>query len=265
RRRFVQVAALALLAMASAVSRPESARAQSTPSADEIIRQMKAALEPPRPSLRKMDLTFDDRGTITKLQLAQARKRFPDGDRTLTVMLGPEGARGIAYLTMSPANGPAVEYLYVPVVRRIRKLVPAENYQSFLDTDFSYADLGMLPLETTNELLGTEVIDGRKAYKVQSIPTSVIQTWYYARTVTWIDAETLLPMRREFYSPAGEVFKVETFGSVSKVDGVPTPLQIRMQTLASNTSSTLDVTAIDYDVELPDELFDPEKLRFASE
>ncbi|MEW6271062.1 MAG: outer membrane lipoprotein-sorting protein [Thermodesulfobacteriota bacterium] len=258
------LALLAFLAAASASFAPPSASAQP-PGADEIIRQMKAALEPPKPSLRTMDLTFDDHGTKTRFQLAQARKRLPDGERSLTVLLEPDDARGIAYLTAQKQGGEAVEWLYVPVVRRTRKLVPAENYQSFLDTDFTYGDLGLLPLDTTNKLVATEVVEGRKAYKVESIPTSAVKTWYYSRTVTWVDAESLLPIRREFLSPAGDLFKVETFGSVARIDGIPTPLQIRMEDVRGGTSSTLDVTSVDYDADLPDSLFDPKKLRVVAE
>jgi hypothetical protein len=261
RRRFVHLGTLVLLAAAGSLVRPALARAQPVPSGDEIIRQMKAALEPSKPSIRTMDLTFDDQGSKTRFGLAQARKTLPDGDRALTVLLEPDDARGIAYLTSQPRSGEAFEWLYVPVVRRTRKLVPAENYQSFLDTDFTYGDLGLLPLDTTNKLLATEQIEGKKAYKVESIPTSTVKTWYYSRTMTWIDAETLLPIRREFMSPAGDLFKVETFGAVTRVDGVPTPLQIRIEDVRGKTSSTLDVTSISYDADVPDSLFEPAKLR----
>jgi hypothetical protein len=237
-----------------------TAAAADQPSADQIVRQMKLALEPQKPSVRTMTMTFDDRGTKTTFGLVQARKRLPDGNRSLTVLLEPEDARGIAYLTSQPAQGEAVEWLYVPVVRRTRKLVPAENYQSFLDTDFTYGDLGLLPIDTANKLLGTEVVEGKKAYKVESIPSSSVKQWYYSRTVTWIDAETLLPIRREFMSPAGDLFKVETFGSVKRVDGMPTPLEIRIENVGTNTSTTLAVDSVTYDAALPDALFAPEKL-----
>jgi outer membrane lipoprotein-sorting protein len=231
------------------------------PSADDVVRQMKSALEPPKPSMRTMTLTLDDQGTKTTFGLVQARKKLADGDRSLTVLIEPDDARGIAYLTSDSGSGEATEWLYVPYVQRTRKLVPAENYQSFLDTDFTYADIGLLPTDTRNTLLGTETVEAKKAYKIESIPSSAVKQWYAARTVTWIDAETLLPMRREFYSPAGEVFKTATYGAVTRVDGVPTPLEITMTNRQGGTSTTLKVTSVSYEANIPDTLFAPEGLR----
>lgn len=252
---------VALLVSAAAILAAAPSRAADAPSADEVVRQMKAALEPPKPSLRAMTMTFDDQGTKSTFRLVQARKRLSDGPRAVTVLLEPAGARGIAYLTADAPGGSATEWLYVPYVQRTRKLVPAENNQSFMDTDFTYGDLGLLPVDTRNTMLGTETTDGRKTYKIESVPSSSVKQWYYSRTVTWIDAETLLPMRREFFSPAGDLFKVETFGRVTRIDGVPTPLETRITNVGTNTTTTLEVTSISYDANLPDSLFQPESLR----
>ncbi|MBY0278719.1 outer membrane lipoprotein-sorting protein [Candidatus Binatia bacterium] len=255
---FRRLAVLLATACAILVGRP--ALAQKAPSADEVVRQMKAALEPPKPSIRTMTMTLDDRGTKSTFGLVQARKRLADGDRALTVLLEPEGARGIAYLTADSGSG-ATEWLYVPYVQRTRKLVPAENYQSFMDTDFTYGDLGLLPVDTRNNLLGTETIDDKKAYKVESIPSTSVKQWYYSRTVTWIDASTLLPLRREFFSPAGDLFKVETFGSVTRIDGVPTPLEMRITDVGTGSTTTLTVNSVSYEANVPDSLFQPDGLR----
>jgi outer membrane lipoprotein-sorting protein len=249
-----------ILVGATLLSAAMPAWCAAPPSADEIVQQMKAALEPAKPSIRTMTLTLDDHGKRTSFELVQARKHLADGDRSLTVLLEPSDARGIAYLAAATPSGDA-EWLYVPYVQRIRKLVPAENYQSFMDTDFTYGDLGLLPTDSKNTLLGTEPIDGKKAYKVESVPSSSVKQWYYSRTVTWTDAETLLPLRREFYSPAGELFKTETFGSVSRIDGVPTPLETKLTTVGVGSSTTLLVTSVSYDANVPDSLFVPDGLR----
>lgn len=261
RRVTVPSRRLALLGLtAAALLAAVSVRAADAPSADEVVRQMKAALEPPKPSIRTMTMVFDDRGTKSTFGLVQARKRLPTGAHALTVLLEPEGAKGIAYLTADEADGGPTEWLYVPYVQRTRKLVPAENYQSFMDTDFTFGDLGLLPVDTRNTMLGTEQMDGKTAYKVESVPSTTVKQWYYSRTVTWIDATTLLPIRREFYSPAGDLFKTETFGTVTRIDGVPTPLEMRITNVRTNSTTTLTVTSVTYDANVQDSLFDEKGL-----
>ena len=176
--RLATLAAVAATALALVVG---SAAAADPPSADEVVRQMKSALEPPKASVRTMTMTFDDHGQKTSFGLVQARKKIADGEHSLTVLLEPADARGIAYLTADAGTGDPVEWLYVPYVQRTRKLVPAENYQSFMDTDFTYGDLGLLPVDTKNTMLGTEQVDGKKTYKVESIPGSTVKQWYYSR------------------------------------------------------------------------------------
>ena len=263
RRNHAARRTLAFLAFATAAaSIAAPAFADDAPSADQIIGQMKAALEPPKASLRRYTMTVNQGSEHTKFTLVQARKALPDGNRSLTVILAPEDAKGIAYLVAEKPKGQDnLEWLYIPVVRRVRELVPAENYTSFLDSDFTYGDLGFLDPASTNKLLGSETVGGKKTWKVESIPGSTTKQWYYSRIVTWVDAETLLPVKREFYSPANAVFKIEAFDDVSRVDGIATPFKITMANLPAKSTSVLEVTDVAYGLDIPDDLFGPDKLR----
>lgn len=233
------------------------------PTGDQVLAQMKAALEPDKSSVRRMQMTVIQDKERRSFTLAQARKRLADGARSLIVLLEPDAAKGLAYLMAEkgPGREDNTEWIYIPVVRRVRELTPAETFTGFLESDFTYADLGLLDLSTTNKLLGTESIGGKKAFKVESIPDERVRQWYFARIVTWVDADTLLPVKREFVSPSGLTFKVETFESVSRVDGIPTPFKITMQNLPAGTSTELQVTDLSYGLEIPDDFFGKDKLR----
>lgn len=257
-------AAACALALAAAVALPARGLAQKAPAnGDQVIAAMKAALEPDKPSVRRMDLTVSQDSEQRHFTLVQARKHLDGGMRSITVLLAPDDAKGLAYLVAEkrPGQKDNTQWVYIPVVRRIREMVPAENYLAFLDSDFTYADLGFVDQTATNNLLGTETVNGKKAYKVQSIPGDTTKQWYFARIITWVDAETLLPIKREFVSPAGNTFKVETFDGVSRFDGVPTPLKTTMRNLPDQTSSVLTVTDVSYGLVIPDEVFSKDKLR----
>jgi hypothetical protein len=248
---------LAVLGLQAVNSPPARA---ADPDPDQLIRAMKEAIEPSKPSTRVMSLTAAG-PTAQAMQLVQARKVSADGTRALTFLIHPDEARGMAYLIEEKKGQPtSVEYIYVPVVRRVRKLVQAENYRPFMDTDFTYSDLGFLSLQAKNRYIGDEPLNGKNTHKVESIPTSSVRQWYYSKYVTWIDADTHLPIKREFYSPADELFKVETFDDVTVVDGVPTPTRITMQDRLGKTSSELKVISVSYNNEIPDDFFTPEKL-----
>ncbi|MDG2303132.1 MAG: outer membrane lipoprotein-sorting protein [Candidatus Binatia bacterium] len=241
--------------------------AAAEPDAAQIIRDMREAVEPSKPSTRVLTLTAKHGGRSESLKLIQARKKLPDGTRaSLTFVIEPEDARGLAYLEQHDVKGNSKEYTYAPVIRRVRELTPAESYTSFLHTDFSYGDLGFLPVEDSNEFLGTEKEgNDRVFYKIQSTPSSAAQQWYYSRYVTWIDAASKLPVKREYYSPAGELFKLEVFEDVTQIDGVPTPTKVTMNNLPAKSSSEMVVSSVSYNNGIPDEFFTPKMLHTLSD
>jgi hypothetical protein len=233
------------------------------PPATTIVEKMRAALEPARPSIRRLTLSVSaPRGDATQLYAGQARTRRADGDWMLTIVLQPSSVRGIAFLVRQARDRSDDQWTYLPAVRRVRKVVPVQRYQAFLGSDFTFADLGFVSRSSSYELLATEQRDGVRAHKVQEVPG---EQWYYARVVTWIDADSALPLRREFYDPSNTLWKVERFAEVKSVDGVPTPMRIRMEDVREPGHSEIVVTALDYDASVPDELFDPEALPGAAD
>ena len=228
------------------------------PDTQSIVQQMKEALEPARSSTRKLSITVNAQtGQATQWLAGQAREKRTEGSRMLTVMLAPETVRGIAILVQDRGTEPDKQWVYVPAVRRVREISPVESYQAFLNTDFTYSDLGFVSRRERYELLGTESRDGVRAYRVQAVPR---EQWYYSRIVTWIAADSWLPIRREFNDPAGLIWKVETWGDVTRIDGIPIPLLDRMEEVRQGGSTEIRVSDLLWDRKLPAELFEPKNL-----
>jgi outer membrane lipoprotein-sorting protein len=228
------------------------------PDAATVARRMKAALEPARASVRRLDITISsENGESTRYTAAQARKQTPDGDAMLTVLLAPEATRGIAVVVRERPQQDDVLWVYLPAVRRVRKIVPAARYEAFVHSDFTYADLGFVSMRETYKLLPAEKVDGATRYVLQETPRD---RWQYARIVDHVAPDTWLPLRREFYDPSNTLWKVEELADVTAVDGVPTPTRVRMQDVQQGGSSEIHVSAVRYDVDVPDTLFEPEHL-----
>lgn len=257
RRSFVATLCLVLAASPLAAATP--------PNADEIVREMRRAMQPDAPSVRVLTLVAQNDEASRQIRLLQARKTVGDEQRSLAVILQPQDVRGLAYLHTEAPDGATKQYVYAPTIDRARKLTAPETHASFLFTDFTYGDLGLLPRDLTNTVVGEEEIGGRTYVKVESTPNDATQRWNYSRYVTWIDPATNLPVRREFFSPAGERFKVQSFETVVRIDGIPTPMKTTMSDLPADTRSEMEVTSITYGDELPDSLLDPENLHELSE
>jgi hypothetical protein len=225
--------------------------------APSVLRRMKEALEPARSSTRSITVRLQSRsGEATQWVAAQARKELADAHGMLTVLLAPEQMRGIALLVRDRPSEPEL-HIYVPAVRRARRLLPVEVNQSFFGTDITYADLGFVDLRPQSRLLGTEDRDGKRVYRVEEVPA---ERWYYARIVSVVSGGSWLPLEREFYDAANALWKTERIGRVTTIEGVPTPLSVRMENVQEGSSTELEVTEVRYGVDLPDALFDPARL-----
>jgi len=243
------------------VSSPSAVQAQD-PTMD-VVKKMKEVFEPVRPSTRRVVLTVNSGGETVQFVAGQARKQFPDGKRMVMVLLQPPDLKGNNYLTWEPKDTkPTAVWAWIPFLRRIREFTPVDAYEHYLGSDFTFADLGFVRLHPNYKLLGEEEHGGKQTYKIEE--TVPKERAYYSRVVTWVDKATLLPLQRDYYDPAGTLWKTETF-EVTTIDGVPTPIRIVMTDLQAKTSTVQQIDNVKYNVEIPDALFDPMKLPAAAD
>jgi hypothetical protein len=232
------------------------------PDAKTLAGRMKRALEPDAPSLRKVTLTVSQEGTTSQVTLGQARAKVAGGPRILTVVLAPADLRGTAYLVKEEPAGPNDRlWIYLPAIGRVRTVVSPEAFSAFLNSDFTYADLGFVNLRARYSVVGEATVDGTHAYRLESVPS---QQWYYSRIVTAVAADSALPVERKFYDPASQLWKVEKFHEVATIDGVPTVLDVEMDDVQAKSRSELVVTDLEYGGQVPDALLDPAGLPHAA-
>lgn len=231
--------------------------AHGRPEIATIIKDMKAALEPARPSVRELTLEISTPdGDVTVWTAAQARKVVNGQQQMLTVVLADELLRGNAWLVREGLKGaPDLEWVYEPATRRIKELVPVLANDGFVGSDFTFTDLGFEKLHARYALLGTENVYGMPTYKLEATPAKTPGNWLYGRILTWVDAETMLPVQRELYDLSNKLYKVQFFERVERIDGVPTILRTRIENRQTGDRSEISVTGIRYDVEIPDSLF----------
>jgi len=248
---------LVVLGLAATVA---GAAPADAPDVNDLVARMKATLEPPKSSVRKLDLTISgDRGDPSRWVIAQARKTIDGRPRMLTLVLAPPSARGIASIVID--GTPPETALYMPAVRRVRMLVPQDGYESVLGSDFTYFDLGFVRRHDAYSLAGAEQRNGQDAWKLEQIPAN---SWYYSKIVAWIDKTTLLPIERDYYTSAGELWKVQKFDKIVTIDGQPVATHITMQDTRTGGTSEIRVSKLRFDADLPDSFFEQAGLREAA-
>lgn len=250
----------ALLAIALVVGLVRAGAAADPPGINELVGRMKMAMEPASSSVRQIDLAISgETGGTTRWSVAQARKVIDGQARILNVLLAPASQSGIASLMVD--SNPAETLLWVPSVRRVRTLIPRDGYEAFLGSDFTYFDVGFVRRQDKYSYLGVGERNGRQAWRIQQVPTS---PWFYSQVVSWIDQQHLLPIERDFYSPAGALWKVQTFDNVVTIDGQPSAMRITMEDRQTGGKSVMTVSNLRFGVQLPDSIFERRGLATAA-
>jgi hypothetical protein len=233
------------------------------PDASAIMAQVKAALEPARPSVRAFTMTVSaHHGDSARWTAGQVRKKVGGANHILIVMLAPMDVQGIAWLVREGRDGaPDTRWMYLPTTRRVRKLTGPNAYEAFLGSDFTHADMGFENVSALFTFVASGPHLGVDAYKIQTNPKD---PWYYQRIITWVATDTKLPLERNFYDSANALWKVERFEQRTEIDGTLLPLQITMEDQQTGDRSEILVTSVRFDVDVPDSVFDPTRLRDAA-
>ena len=103
------------------------------PDVPAIVKQMKQSLQGPDNAVRFLVLKVVSNGsTVTEWKMVQANGNANGAHWMLTVVLGPPGAKGMAFLEKQKLHATSTfKYVYLPATKRVLEFSPVEGYESF--------------------------------------------------------------------------------------------------------------------------------------
>jgi hypothetical protein len=209
----------------------------------------------------------DRRGTMT-LTLTNSRgktrvrtvtsfdKDYGVDTRTLMYFEAPADVKGTGFLQFEYEDPERQDdkWLYMPALKRARRIAGSSKNEYFMGTDFTYDDLGDRSVdEDMHELLRREEFGGHECWVVEAVP--VDEGYMYSRVVRWIREDILLPARVEFYERQGELLKILTVVDVREVDGFWSIYEMEMENVLEEHRTTIVYEDLHYNVGLSDNLF----------
>ena len=96
-----------------------------------------------------------------------------DGDRTLFVFDRPRDVRGTAFLIHAHKDEPDEQWLYLPALKRVKRISSSKKSGSFMGSEFSYEDLSAIEVEKfTHRHLRDEACGDLECVVLERIPLS---------------------------------------------------------------------------------------------
>jgi hypothetical protein len=265
-RTLVRRSALAFLAASAAalVSAGAAGAADASwPDGDEVARRVNAR-EDGHAVARTLVMELIERGGAARTRVTRSfRRDFADERRSVLFFQSPANLKGTALLTWDdpdPARDDA-QWLYLPGLRKSRRVAMSERGRAFLGTDFTFEDMKnetrLSRADYRWRTVGEEEVDGARCLVVEALPVDerTARELGYGRILLRVDAERWLPRLGEYWDPRGQPLKIVRLGDVRAVQGIWTPHRFEAENLKTGHRTRLEFRDVDYAPELPEDLF----------
>lgn len=162
---------------------------------------------------------FDNRGNERVRQVATATRKFGSTTMTMIRFLAPADVQGTAMFIHDHQEGADDMWIYLPSLRRERRIVSSERGKSFMGSEFTNADMARPNLnDFTYKLLGSKTINGIDCWVVESTPKNeeIAELNGFSRQVSYVGKSNFLAHQVEYYDQSNRLHKVMTIGDYRK-------------------------------------------------
>ncbi len=130
-----------------------------------------------------------------------------DGDKSLSIFDKPRDVRGTAFLTFSHVNKPDDQWLYLPALKRVKRISSRNKSGPFMGSEFAYEDIGSQEVDKYKYKFLKEEACGDKltCFVMERYPTDKFSG--YAKQVSWIDTKEYRPIKIDFYNRRNALLK----------------------------------------------------------
>jgi len=219
------------------------------------------------------------KGHVRRREATYVRASQPNRRQTLIRFTAPARIRDSSFLTHEHMRDkkPDDQWLYLPALRKVRRVSAADRGDHFFGSDFTYEDIKaatkfnladynftllpqsqspnldipIAPTESHGEIL---VLQGEPK------TNAIARELGYGRIVAWVDSARLIPVRVHYWDLSGSLLKRVKIGELSLADDIWTPQLIEAHNEKTGHKTQFKFSAIEYPTDLPEKLFSRNQL-----
>ncbi len=179
------------------------------------------------------------KGVTNQRKLKILRKEGSNGDKSYIEFLYPNDIKGTKLLSYEVIGADDKQWLYLPALKRIKRISSRNKSGSFVSSEFSYEDISSVNYKNYHYAGDAEKVTkkGKTYYEITRIP--IDKHSGYSKQVIWIDTQSYLIQFGEYYDKHGRLLKKIKFPKYKKIDGIWRIFEIDITNVQNHKSSKL--------------------------
>jgi outer membrane lipoprotein-sorting protein len=209
---------------------------------------------------------INKRGQERKRKMEYYSKTYEgDNDKIMIRFLEPADVKGVGLLTVEHTDRDDDQWLYLPALKKVRRISSSDQGDSFMGSDYTYEDIRSEKLDKNDyKLTGDEAVDGQECYIIEATPSSEEQKKDsgYSKRFLWIRKDIYLTIKAEYYNKKGALFKTEIRGDVVEAaPGLYRPNLMEMKNLKTGHTTRITFEGRKIDEGIKDKVFTERTLK----
>lgn len=190
-------------------------------------------------------ILINSRGEKRVREIKQFTKDYGNMDKKIMFFISPADVRNTSFMSWNyddPTKSDD-QWIYLPALKRVKRISSDSKGDYFMGSDFTYDDLGdRHPLDDTHRIIREEVLNGKSVYVVESIPKD--KDYMYSRTITWINKDNWVGLKKEFYDEDGDLLKILTVDEQQVFDEIIIITKMSMSNIQKNQSTVMSFSNV---------------------
>ncbi len=187
-----------------------------------------------------------------------------DGDKFLSLFKQPRDVEGTAMLTFSHGLEPDDQWLFLPSIKRVKRISSKNKSGPFMGSEFAFEDLSSQEVDKyAYKLLKEEACAEFDCHVLQRIPQ--YKNSGYTKQIVWLDKAEYRPMKIEFYDRKDSLLKTLVYTGYQEYKtnngSYWRPDQMEMSNHQTGKSTTLSWSNYDFETALSDKDFNQNALK----
>ena len=186
-----------------------------------------------------------------------------DGDKALTVFDTPLDVKGTSFLSHSHVEGNDDQWIFIPAVKRVKRISSRNKSGPFLGSEFAFEDLSSFEIEKFDfNFVKDDELDGQSMFVIEMDPVDKFSG--YTRAQAWVDKQHYRIFKIDFYDRRDTFLKTLTLSDYQLYkDKFWRATKQSMVNHKTGKSTDIVLNNIEFDVGLSDKDFNENRLQRA--